>query len=86
MGYEIGEPFRRKGYGKEAAITLMKWAFEQHGQRCFILSISPSNEASLGLAHSMNFIETGLRNEEGELYFKRRLDSWPNDWEAIVAD
>ena len=40
LGYEIGESFRRQGIGKEAAIGLMKWAYEEHDQRCFVLSIA----------------------------------------------
>lgn len=34
LGYEVGESFRRRGIGKEAALALMKWAYEEHGQRC----------------------------------------------------
>lgn len=88
MGYTIAEPFRRQGFAKEAAITLIKWAFEQHGQRCFILSISPTNEASLALARSMGFREMGshIDAEDGlELVFERRLDRWPDDWETIIG-
>lgn len=87
LGYTITESFRRQGFAKEAALTLIKWAFDQHGQRCFILSISPANEASLALAHSMGFREIGSRidAEDGlELVFERRLDRWPDEWEAII--
>ena len=83
LGYAIGEPFRRRGFAKEAALLLMRWAFESHGQRCFILSITPNNGASLALAHSMGFIEVGshIDEEDGlELYFERRLDRWPDEW------
>jgi len=85
LGYAIGEPFRRRGYAKEAALMLMRWAYESHGQRCFILSIAPNNEASLAMARSMGFSEVGshIDNEDGlELYFERRLDRWPDEWGA----
>jgi ribosomal-protein-alanine N-acetyltransferase len=83
LGYAVGEPFRRQGFAKEAAITLMRWAFENHHQRCFILSIAPDNEASLAMAHSMGFSQVGshIDEEDGlELRFERRLDRWPDEW------
>lgn len=85
IGYATGERFRRQGYAKEAAITLMRWAFENHQQRCFILSIAPDNKASLAMARSMGFREIGshMDEEDGlELYFERRLKSWPDEWTA----
>jgi len=77
VGYAVGERFRRQGYAKEAAIALMRWAFECHRQRCFILSIAPHNEASLAMARSMGFREIGshMDPEDGlELIFERRLE------------
>ena len=85
IGYAVGESFRRQGFAKEAALALMRWAFENHRQRCFILSIDPNNEASLAMAHSMGFKEIGshIDEEDGvELYFERRLDRWPVEWAA----
>ena len=84
LGYAIGEPFRRRGFAKEAAFVLMRWAYETHRQRCFILSVAPNNEASLAMAHSMGFSEVGshIDKEDGlELYFERRLDRWPDEWD-----
>lgn len=83
MGYSVVESFRKQGYAKEAAFTLMRWAFEIHQQRCFILSIAPDNVASLAMAHSMGFRKIGshIDEEDGlELYFERRLVSWPDEW------
>ena len=83
LGYAIGEPFRRQGYAKEAALTLMRWAFETHDQRSFVLSIAPDNAASLAMARSLGFREVGshMDAEDGlELYFTRRLDHWPDKW------
>jgi len=89
LGYSIGEPFRRRGYAKEAALTLMRWAFEVHQQRCFILSISPDNVASLAMAHSMGFreISSHIDEEDGlELILERRLDHWPDEWASALLD
>ena len=89
LGYSIGEPFRRQGYAKEAALTLLRWAFEAHQQRSFILSIAPDNEASLAMAHSMGFREVSshIDEEDGlELIFERRLDRWPEEWASVTVD
>lgn len=83
LGYEVGQSFRRRGFAKEAALMLMRWAFENHHQRCFILSIAPNNKASLAMAHSMGFSKIGshIDEEDGlELYFERRLVHWPDEW------
>ncbi|SHO46427.1 GNAT family N-acetyltransferase [Desulfopila aestuarii] len=83
LGYSVGENFRRQGYAKEAACTLMKWAFEYHQQRSFVLSISPGNAASLAMARSLEFAEIGshIDEEDGlELYFSRHLTDWPPHW------
>ena len=88
LGYSIGEPFRRQGYAKEAALTLLRWAFEAHQQRSFILSIAPDNEASLAMAHSMGFREVSshIDEEDGlELIFERCLDRWPEEWASVTV-
>jgi RimJ/RimL family protein N-acetyltransferase len=87
LGYTIGEPFRRRGYAKEAALALLRWAFEAHDQRSFVLSIAPDNEASLAMARSMGFREVGshIDEEDGlELILERRLDRWPDDWASAA--
>lgn len=83
LGYSIAADFRCRGYATEAALTLMKWAFEHHRQRCFILSISPDNVASLAMARAMGFYQIGshIDEEDGlELYFERRISRWPKEW------
>jgi len=83
LGYSVGKNFRRRGLAREAAFTLMKWAYDNHRQRSFVLSISPGNTASLAMARSLGFTEVGshIDEEDGlELYFTRRLSGWPQDW------
>ncbi len=86
LGYAVGESFRRQGIAREAAISLMEWAYQEHGQRCFVLPIDPNNSASKSMARSMGFTETGshIDDEDGlELYFVRRLECWPGEWKLI---
>ena len=83
LGYAIGERFRRQGFAKEAALALMRWAFETHNQRSFVLSIAPDNVASLAMARSLGFRQVGSHIDEQdglELYLTRRLDRWPEEW------
>ena len=59
LGYTIEPEHRRRGYARESAIAMMKWAADEHGVRDFILSISPDNAASLALARSLGFEVVG---------------------------
>jgi RimJ/RimL family protein N-acetyltransferase len=77
FGYTVFEPDRRRGYAREACTALMEWAQGEHGVRRFVLSISPSNRASLGLARQLGFARIGshLDDEDGpEEIFGRTLD------------
>lgn len=76
LGYGVHSPFRRKGYAREAAIALMRWAYARHDQRCFVLSISPQNLASTALAESLGFTRHGSHVDEDdglEWFFVRRF-------------
>ena len=55
FGYTVVESERRKGFAKEASEALMRWACTEHGVKEFVLSISPNNVASIGLAIALGF-------------------------------
>ena len=59
FGYEIYLPFRRRGYAEEACRGMMAWASRQPGVERFVLSISPENTPSLGLAEKLGFTRIG---------------------------
>jgi RimJ/RimL family protein N-acetyltransferase len=87
LGYTVYAPFRRHGYATEAVLALMDWAYTQHDQRCFVVSISPQNLASTAMAESLGFERCGshVDEEDGlEIEFVRRFTSWPAEW-AIAA-
>jgi len=85
LGYGVHEPFRRQGFAREALLAMMRWAYLGHGQRCFVLSISPQNVASTGLAKSLGYAPCGSHwdDEDGlEIVHARRFESWPDEWPA----
>lgn len=63
LGYTIFEGFRRQGYATEAIEAYTSWAGQQ-GVSTFILSIAPSNTASLGLARKLGAEQIGTENKE----------------------
>jgi RimJ/RimL family protein N-acetyltransferase len=85
LGYTVDAGHRRQGYAREAALVLMHWAYAKHGQKCFVLSISPTNVASNAMAKSLGFVECGshMDEEDGlEIIFNRRFEAWPAEWKV----
>ena len=79
IGYSVDPEFRRQGFAREAARALFEWAATTHGVRRFIASISPTNDASLGLAAGFGFEQTGEQVDDIdglELVFEM---TWPAD-------
>lgn len=64
LGYTVLEASRRRGYATEAVLGMMAWAHREHGVRRFLLSISPQNTPSLGLAGKLGFVRTGEQMDE----------------------
>jgi len=67
FGYTVFEKWRRQGYASEASESLMDWAHRLHGVMRFVVSISPTNLASLGLARRLGFRRIGshVDDEDG---------------------
>jgi RimJ/RimL family protein N-acetyltransferase len=64
FGFTVFEPFRRRGFAREASLALMDWACTEHGVKSFVVSISPDNAPSLGLARSLGFLQIGEQMDE----------------------
>ena len=64
IGYSVDPDYRRRGLAREAVRALFDWAATTHGVRRFIASISPTNEASLGLAAGFAFKQTGSHMDD----------------------
>jgi len=75
VGYEIFEPFRRRGYATEAVLGLLAWAARRHRVRTFVAAIAPDNEPSMRLARRIGFRQVGAQvdDEDGlELVYELR--------------
>jgi RimJ/RimL family protein N-acetyltransferase len=64
VGYSVDPPFRRRGYASESVKALFDWANREHGVTRFVASISPQNDASLGLAAGLGFHKVGEQMDE----------------------
>jgi [ribosomal protein S5]-alanine N-acetyltransferase len=59
FGYTIDGAYRRQGFAFEASVGLMRWAVFEQGIKRFVLSVSPDNAASQGLAAKLGFQKVG---------------------------
>lgn len=64
FGYTVFPSFRRQGYAREAAEALMAWAHREHRVTRFVVTISPDNLPSLGLAQQFGFKQIGSHIDE----------------------
>jgi len=64
FGFGVLEPWRRRGIATEASEAAMRWAREEHQVQRFVLSISPDNFPSLGLAAKLGFRKIGSHIDE----------------------
>ena len=76
LGYEVYEAWRRQGLAREALQAMLGFAKRQ-GVKRFVLSISPENTASTGLARSFGFTQFGEQwdEEDGQEYQYQLLAS-----------
>ena len=67
FGYTVFPAFRRQRVAWEASRALIQWASREHGVSSFVVSVSPSNLASLALISKMGFRRIGshLDDEDG---------------------
>jgi ribosomal-protein-alanine N-acetyltransferase len=64
FGFTVLPAFRRNGYAREAALTLMEWANSAHGVSRFVLTIAPHNQPSQALATALGFKHIGSHHDE----------------------
>jgi [ribosomal protein S5]-alanine N-acetyltransferase len=64
LGFSVFPEHRRKGYAREAAVMLMRWASMQQGVTDFVLTIRPDNVASQALARGLGFVRRGFHIDD----------------------
>jgi RimJ/RimL family protein N-acetyltransferase len=64
FGFSVFPTFRRQGYAREAAVSLMQWARRTHDVTRFVMSIRPDNIPSQGLAEQLGFVRVGSHIDE----------------------
>ena len=64
IGYTIIPAYRKQGYAREAVAALMNWAERRHNLPRFVLSISPTNAASLRIAEHFGFRKVATVTDE----------------------
>jgi [ribosomal protein S5]-alanine N-acetyltransferase len=63
IGYTVFEPYRGRGYAKEAARALVEWGLAQ-GQSEVYASVSPGNAPSLAVVRAVGFEQVGVQEDE----------------------
>jgi RimJ/RimL family protein N-acetyltransferase len=79
IGYTVFGAHRNRGYAKEAAAALTRWAFQQ-GQREVYATVSPGNGPSLHVVRALGFTQVGEQMDEvdgPELVFVLRREENP---------
>ena len=80
IGYSVFVPYRGRGYAKEAAAALTRWAFDQGEERVYA-SVSPTNAPSLAVIRHLGFVQVGTQEDEVdglELVFAIARRDWPS--------
>jgi RimJ/RimL family protein N-acetyltransferase len=63
IGYTVFEPFRGRGFAKEVAGALVRWAFE-HGENKVFATVSPKNTPSLAVVRALGFQQVGTQYDD----------------------
>lgn len=73
LGYMIGKPFQRKGYGEEAARAAESYAIEEGLAKELYAFIMPQNQPSIRLIEKMNYERLSEPTKGGLTVWKKKL-------------
>ena len=82
IGYRVDPDYRNRGFARESATAMYRWAHDKHGISTFLGSISPDNIPSLNLVEEYGYVLIGEQIDEIdglELVFEMH---WPPPWAA----
>lgn len=84
IGYMIGRPWQKKGYGFESVCAILHYAWEETAELRVAARIDAENTASLALAKKAGFIRErtiqSSQNKKTELYFYKIPE---RSWETL---
>ena len=68
IGYEVFPEYRRRGFAREAALAMLRWAQRDPAVLRFRATVSPDNAPSRDLVTGLGFTEVGTQwdDEDGE--------------------
>ena len=64
LGYSVISKYQRQGFATEAIRGLLNWAAQKQVIRGFVVSIAPTNVASMSLARKLGFVKVGEHQDE----------------------
>lgn len=77
IGYRVDPSYRNRGFARESATAMYRWAHDKHGVSTFVASVSPDNIPSLNLIEEYGYTLIGeqIDDIDGlELVFEM---NWP---------
>jgi [ribosomal protein S5]-alanine N-acetyltransferase len=77
IGYRVDPQYRNRGFARESASAMYKWAHDKHGITTFVASVSPDNIPSLNLIEEYGYVLQGEQMDDIdglELVFEAQ---WP---------
>jgi [ribosomal protein S5]-alanine N-acetyltransferase len=84
IGYRVDPGYRNRGFARESATAMYRWAHEVHAISTFVASVSPENIPSLNLIEEYGYTLIGEQMDEIdglELVFEAH---WPMGLEAAT--
>lgn len=64
IGYRVDPGYRNRGFARESATAMYRWAHDEHGVSTFVAAVSPDNIASLNLIEEFGFTIIGEQIDE----------------------
>jgi ribosomal-protein-alanine N-acetyltransferase len=64
IGYRVDPAYRNRGFARESATAMYRWAHDKHGVSTFIASVSPDNIPSLNLIEEFGYVLIGEQIDE----------------------
>jgi len=64
IGYRVDPQYRNRGFARESATAMYRWAHDAHGVATFVASVSPDNIPSLNLIEEFGYALIGEQMDD----------------------